>query len=561
MKTPHERYASDYDMRKIINTALFLWCAYAPLQAQNDLRSFVDFHINASTKPFNSRSHPAGFNLWESINNECGNERSAEIILTIGQNTPKYSQSNFEMLVRGNTRLVCLAISPMEQQFLNSSAYLNDKNKKATISCLTGISANQLFLRRKEVDYFQEVVANIEYIKRFEKKPYYVNGQEFTYQIIRSRADVDSVINNPNRLGIVLCVEGGHSLGHSIYINDKITETSEYHDLVIQNVRRLKGVLPVSDNSDDYLDIPVLYLSLCKTFPNGLGGTSLSFNRAQQTIFTRPEDVGMSNTKLGKDVIEALVTSSDGGRPVLIDIKHMSLDFRRFYYEQLDRFALLGTQIPIVASHVGISGLSWRNNLYKKKDDDTKNNNEYLNHWQQNLAEEDIKTIYEYKGIIGITLDKSVLGGELAIRRINDALPHTIQKREACLDLVIANILKAVQVIANNIKDNPNTPDNEQANAWNYVTIGSDFDAIIAPLESYSTARDLPTLYSDIQRFFEAPHPIAPDATGLSQEEIERLRFGLNSTEIADRLMWRNGLEFVRNNIGERPQERPAARN
>jgi microsomal dipeptidase-like Zn-dependent dipeptidase len=520
-----------------IRSILYLFCLCSITQisfAQTDINTFVDIHINGTIKPFNSRTSDMSYNIWEPIFHECGYERSSQVMQAAGRQLPKHSQSHFEALAKGGVRISCLSLSPMERQFIIGSNYYNEKNKKATISCLTGIVANQLFLRQKEIDYFTDLINNIQYLKRFEQRPYYIGGFGYYYNLIRTKAEIDSLINDPDRLGIALTVEGGHALGHSIYINEGITSLEEYQALILKNVRRLKGLLPISDNSDEYIQTPILWMSLAKTYENGLGGIANSMSKAQLSVFGKPNDLNDGPSDLGKEVIELLI--SRDGRRILVDIKHMSLKFRKFYYQTVERASILGEQIPIVCSHCGISGLGWKKNFYKKRDDDSKNNNSYLNHWQQNLSSDDIKRIHGSNGLIGITLDKAVLGGRLALNEIENTVEGTVQRRKACVKLFLANVFTVVDKI-------------DKASAWNIISVGSDFDAMREPLDPYPSAEYLPDLASDIQEFLERPEDIGSLFTA---KRIKELMYSYSAAEITEKIMSRNAIEFIRRNLDDR---------
>ncbi|BDS13545.1 dipeptidase [Aureispira anguillae] len=519
----------------IIVFGMFCFISVLPsVWGQGENKTFIDLHVNTSKKPFNSRSIGLKYGLWEPMYHECGTEeeRSKTVMQNIGEIVPKQSQSHLEALVKGNTRIACLNLSPIEQQFIGTNSALTDKNKKKTISCVSGVNANQLFLRRKEIDYFKDLVENINFIERFENKPYMINGFEYNFSLIRNQKELEEIEKDNNRVGMVLTVEGGHSLGHSIYINDGITGLEEYKALILENVDRLKGSRPLIDGSDIYLDIPILWISLCKSYKNGFGGNANSLNKAQQGIYAKPEGLNAKETSLGVDVIERLI-SKDKGRRILIDIKHMSLDFRTRYYKTIERSEILGDGIPVICSHCGISGLSKRNALYKKRDEDSKNNNYYLNHWQQNLSSEDIGKIFLSKGLIGITLDKTVLGGQTALTQINETLPNTVQKRKACIKLLMANILTVIRTI-------------NDASAWDHVAIGSDFDEMAEPLDAYQTSEDLPQLAVDIQRFLERPEAINDL---FSEEDIRELMFDLTPTEITGKIMSLNAYNFISRHI------------
>jgi hypothetical protein len=534
--------------------------------SNQNITTFADLHVHSSTKPFNSRNSVNKYNIWESIDHSCGSnaaERSPEIINGVVASMQKQSQSDLKQLARSNTRVVCVTISPLEHQFMNNSAYLNDKNKKATISCLTGVSPNQIFLQRREIDYFQEVLDNIEFIKKGENKPYYINGDAYTYMLLRTPADLDTVLNNPYKIGIVLNIEGGHALGHSLYTNLKITNVkdpqtkeNEYERLLIDNILKLKGLKPIYDSRDDsldiYLDVPIMYIGLAKTFPNGLGGTAQSLTQIQETYFSTPEEIGAPMTSVGSSVVAGLFSSGDGGRPIYIDIKHMSPQFREKYYREVSSSLATGgntkiTNISIIASHVGISGLPFTSGqdgsaLYNRPDSDpNKNNNSFLSDWQQSLSKEDLKNIYDLKGLIGISLDKNTIGGTVGLKSIQNTQEGTVQRRQACLDLFLANVFKAIRVMSDEEKE-----DSLKYKVWNLICVGSDFDAMMNPLDVYASARNMPDLHSDIQRFLEDPQPIVPRVTGLEVPEIRRLMFGLKPAEIANKICSTNMVDFVR---------------
>lgn len=520
-----------------IKSILYLCCLCSLAQlsvAQTDINSFVDIHINGSSKPYNSRTSEMDYNIWEPIYHECGYERSSQVMQAAGRPLPKHSQSHFEALAKGGVRISCMSLSPTERQIIIGSNYYNEKNKKATISCLTGIVANQLFLRQKEIDYFSDLINNIQYLKRFENRPYYIGGFGYYYNLLRKKADIDSIVSDPDRLGVILTVEGGHALGHSIYINEGITSLEEYRALILKNVKRLKGLLPVSDNSDEYIQTPIMWMSLAKTYENGLGGIANSMSKAELSVFGKPNDLNDGPSDLGKEVIELLI-SRDGHR-ILVDIKHMSLKFRKYYYQTVERASILGEQIPVVCSHCGISGLGWKKNFYKKRDDDSKNNNSYLNHWQQNLSSDDIQRIHNSNGLIGITLDKYVLGGRLAKNEIENTVAGTVQRRKACVKLFLANVFTVVDKVG-------------KASAWNIVSVGSDFDAMREPLEPYPSAEYLPDLASDIQEFLERPEDIGSLFTA---KRIKELMYSYSAAEITEKIMSRNAIEFIRKNLDDR---------
>ncbi|MCH2043075.1 MAG: peptidase [Saprospiraceae bacterium] len=508
---------------------LFLVSSFSTLYAQNT--PFVDIHVNSTTKPFYSQTKKE-YNLWDPIDHSCGRSLPSQVIRDFGIKIPKNAQANFESLIGGNVRIVCVNISPIEQEYFNQSSFSTDKNKNSTVACITGIHGDELFLRRKEVDYFSDLLSNIAFIKQYEDKTHYINGKEYKYMIIRSKADIETVLQSNNLIGLVFTVEGAHSVGHSLYINENITELPEYERYILNNINRLKGKTPLYLDKQDLLDLPILFFAPCKFYYNGAGGQALSFNKEQQNVFSKPENTIGAETELGKSIIDSLISKE--GRRILIDLKHMNLDFRTYYYKSVERAGILGENIPIVASHCGISGRKWKDALYKRKDDDSKNNNSYLNHWQQNLGEEDIQKIFRSKGLIGISLDKTILAGQIALNEIENTMPDSRQRRQACLKVFMANVLTIVRVI--------NSP-----KAWDIISIGSDFDAMYDPLDPYYSAETFPELANDIQSFLEHPETIGGDL--FTVQEIQRLMFNLPADEIANKIMSTNAIEFMKRNL------------
>lgn len=512
---------------------LFLCLLSSLVPAYCQSSTYVDIHVNSTTKPFYSQTKKK-YNLWEPIDHFCDKNLPSQVIRDFGFKVPKNAQSNFEALISGNVRIVCINLSPIEQEYFNLSSFANNKNKATTVACITGIQGNELFLRRKEVDYFTDLLAHISFVKDYENQPHYINGKEYTYRIIREEADVDKVLQTPNQIGLILTIEGAHSIGHSLYIKDEITNLEEYRRYILNNVNRLKGKLPLSADNPGVLEAPILFFAPCKLFYNGAGGQALTFNREQQNVFSKPENLDEAETELGKSIIDSLISKE--GHRILIDLKHMNLAFRTYYYKLVERAGILGEDIPVVASHCGISGLKWKDVLYKKRDDDSKNNNSYLNHWQQNLGDEDIQKIFQSRGLIGISLDKSVIAGQIALNEIKNTELGSRQRRMACLKVFMANVFTIIRVI--------NSP-----KAWDIISVGSDFDAMFDPLDPYASAEDFPALANDMARFLDNPQDIGRDL--FTAQEIKRLMFNLSTSDIVEKIMSTNAINFIKRNLGK----------
>ncbi len=211
------------------------------------------------------------------------------------------------------------------------------------------------------------------------------------YKLLQKIDDYD-----PCKLNIIFTIEGGHNLF------SRTAGVSVRND-VIRNLERLK----LSDNR-------YFFLGLAHMEQNKLCNHAYGLKLFNPEKFI-PTKNGI--TPLGKEVI---LKALEQPNRILIDIKHMSLKARLEYYELLEDNNL---NIPIIASHVGVTGVSYNNMPIL----DCIENREYncikvqycqpeglmhtkFNPWSINLYNEEIPTIIASDGIIALNLDERILG-------------------------------------------------------------------------------------------------------------------------------------------------------
>jgi len=232
------------------------------------------------------------------------------------------------------------------------------------------------------------------------------------------------------------------------------------------------------------------------------------------------------------DVMRRLLERTDGRR-VLIDVRHMSLQARKEYYQYLDDLMVVGDTIPVICGHGALSGLSWEDEDYGVKDKLKKNKEYYLNNWTINPAKEDIQFIHKTGGLVGLMLDKNRISGKKGKKAIEATVPGSLERRETLLDLIMANILTGVQAIG-------------VPSAWDVFCLGSDFDGMITPVDSYQTVGDYPDLARDLTAFLNNPSPIFDL---FSVEEITGLMFDYTAEEIVSKIMSENVINFLTENL------------
>jgi len=301
-----------------------------------------------------------------------------------------------------------------------------------------------------------------------------------------------------------------------------------------------------------------LFITLNHHFWNQLSGHSMTIPSALKipvlysggiTKEMRKNQVlGMNRgfTELGKKVVKKLLDNKDGKRRILIDTKHMSITSRIWYYTYLgyieadEQFTdeVRNDSIPIISSHSAVNGYKTMKESkegndgtppliayaesgkkYKKKimkeskegNDDTTYkayavaDNKYkigkkYNKWDMNLSDEEIKIIYKSKGLIGINFDQRVSGGK------NDGKNK--------INRIVNNILH-IKNVAESI---PN------CDCWSCITIGTDFDGSINPINDFRTAEDFANLEKALKENFK-------------------------DDDVVDRIMYRNAMKFLEENF------------
>ncbi|GGK71673.1 hypothetical protein ACD591_04920 [Rufibacter glacialis] len=236
------------------------------------------------------------------------------------------------------------------------------------------------------------------------------------------------------KLNLALAIEGGHNLSKR-FINQLAGEADPA--AVVTGYRQNPLV--------DFLYLTLTHLS---HVPEQLLCThAFGFKMVKDIAEARPQIKGL--TLLGKKVVRACVDTQQTANPILIDIKHMSLQGRHDFYAY--RRLLLETKPdgfkapkevsgkawwPILATHMGVTGFrsgelrdyikeygvergnefSVRVQLGREKaaklPEGIGLDNVFFNPASISLFDDDIEEIARSRGLIGISLDARILGFE-----------------------------------------------------------------------------------------------------------------------------------------------------
>lgn len=220
------------------------------------------------------------------------------------------------------------------------------------------------------------------------------------FRLISAMDEASTAHNN-----LVLAVEGGHVLeGVTVDPLDRVDE--------LKNFRHR-----------------ILYLTLCHFAQNPFCTQAYAMKLVKPTKVPAFLPRGTGLTDLGKAVIRRCYSTTTGRR-VFIDVKHMSLSGRRDFYAWKAADPELAP-LPILASHVGVTGISWdfdeRESYWedvhylpslgqwaveyeKPRGIRLKRLKSHFNPSTINLFDEDIRHIVDSGGLIGLMMDQRQLG-------------------------------------------------------------------------------------------------------------------------------------------------------
>ena len=306
-----------------------------------------------------------------------------------------------------------------------------------------------------------------------------------------------------------------------------------------------------------------------------------------------PTGNGLSD--LGELFVRVALRESATEKRILLDVKHLSLTARKQVYKLMrEEFP----DVPILATHMGVVGTSWEQPpiaAIRSSADHPKNQFVTYNRiggflrrvppdssgsmltripfnpWSINLYDEDIIQIMRSGGLIGVSLDRRILGATLTggpvedERFSRDDIPPTWQVSQgdplsfypsiALPTLFSGNQGKAVQdlwsfcqsivhlvLLTELAKGNQNEDDRVPAsiNPWDHICLGSDFDGLISAVKTCPSADHFTHLFGPkLKEVLTAminhlnAHPVTTTPLSVPVNVVEKLSF-------------KNGLDFLK---------------
>lgn len=532
---------------------------------------FIDLHLHPSLKPYHRSSEGEITNIWQEVtpNQESYLALSKPIRKAISE-LARGSQTNLNRFKQGNIRgglftlyavergLFRLCISSVVLWFILRKRHY--PHLGASISGIPFTKVQRILDRianDQGIDYYEEellpeyryVVAQVEATSSNSRKLVIARDYDHFKSIIHDQPETVATIFN---------VEGAHSLcsykkdsyfslrfdfeqqkyffpdGQPLSDEDR----NEIEQCLLISVDRIKG--KANDPLSFAPEHTPFYLTFCHMFWNLMAGHAKSFG--PQRGFFQP---GMENlfdqklgqddgiTPLGKTVIESLLDRGNGRR-ILIDVKHMSLKSRTDYYQIIrHKRKVENDLVPIMCTHGAMNGFEDIISNDRSADNWASDKNAYFSRWSINLNNEDVQEIHASDGLIGLLFHEFRVPGGKAKQQFKwlKKKGDRAKLKKAYVRLVMSNIFHVIQVI-------------REKSAWDIICLGSDFDGLVDPFNSYTTIDQFKDFALDMEAFLEQPEDLIGYKDSregvIPASKVKELMFGYSPDELVAKFSHKN---------------------
>ena len=227
-------------------------------------------------------------------------------------------------------------------------------------------------------------------------EPAKFNQNNRKIKVLKKKSDY--IENDPNKISVFFTIEGLHTLCNK---PNKFDE-----NIIKENLQKLLNKFPV-------FSVTLTHIQQSAVCNHAYAIQFINDDRFLPT--------GTGIKQLGYKLIEHLINKN-----ILIDVKHMSLLSRKQLYNYL---SVNNHKVPVICTHAGLTGISFRE-IYKyigRRPSRNKKKKVYriktskpapygsnprsgFNLNSLNLFDEDVLYILKSGGMIGLSLDKRILG-------------------------------------------------------------------------------------------------------------------------------------------------------
>lgn len=439
-------------------------------------RVFFDLHVHSTLKPY---MLSAVDSPWEDYDQTTPEERI--------RRTPRITRSDFTKLLRSGTRVITLALHPIER-FL--------------IAALTTRPVMYALIFRMRLERVRQVL---------QRNPFTILQQEYNLLmayarqpdgpgeivIVRHPEDIDTALASPHKIAVILSIEGSHALGF------------EYRDYKFPAIKGFSydGFTPlqrevIRERLDWAAQRGVHMITLLHMAYNHMGTPAKAVEqRGALKLLPNPfRSLRNIRNYRGLTAWGVHFVEEAYRRHILIDIKHCDHTTRAQVYEIAQEY-----HVPVIASHAAASGHALRRRRVRIDRPRHRLRSGTFNPWDINLHDEDLIAIAKSKGLIGLILDERILAGEKLLEATRSGKLHPMEP-----------LFQQIRYIYTILSEAGIPPQD----AFSTLCIGSDFDGFIDPLDAVPTVLEYPTvLFPELVRFFEQEYETFAD-TGKTPEQL-----------------------------------------
>lgn len=467
---------------------------------------YTDFHCHPAIKPF-GKSFPDNLNsadrhVENSIWHRIRPNLLSRLLNRISSLT-RFTQTDFTTLARGRVRLIVAALSPIERGFftpLTGQGEFTD----LVADFVTMIGREKVAFIQQNQNYFSELNHEMDFFLQMNDKPVTLGRKIWKYQIVDGYDRVQQILEQEGKrvICVIPAIEGMHVFLESL---SKKIDIQRLRD----NIISVKHWL-----------YPPLCISPAHHFQNGLCGHAYSLSPVLRKLLNQDKGANQGFSSAGLEAIQLLLDSKQGRR-ILIDIKHMSRKARREFYNLLDEEGM--NEIPVIVSHGAVNG---RPSVYSDEDHGAENGQ--FQGEDVNFYDDEIVRLARSGGIFGIQLDERRIVSKTERRRRRSLNPWKNYRDGAGF------LWKQIEYIALLL-------DRNGLSAWNHITLGSDFDGMVDPLNGYWTGRE----YARLEKYFlrQARYFVSRESVKLEMSQNK-----ISAEKIADRFFRKNLLQFLKKN-------------
>lgn len=497
-------------------------------------RNFADLHCHPHGRSFNylrNTRHRNGkkYNPWTIILSNWRKQRK-------GARAFSYSQCDLAKLQNGNGRIIFASLYPIEKGFFRGGGKIDGEGVRKIQRFLDSIpplgfitrplfnsavrsvlsskegrtSAKDLFqsllmrmplsrvnfIQSSQYDYYQELKEEYQFLisKTGLKEKAKIHGPllkrifwprfpgnrtkqstkaEGTYTVAKDFKEVDGEVKKGNIVFIVT-IEGMHALG-----------TDKQLPEVFKRIEEIKNWI-----------YPVFFITFAHHFNNYLCGHAHSFPNIGKLLLNQDDGMHEPMNKVGLAAARYLLSldkdnnhKKNLGRRIFLDVKHMGATARKQYYEEIVE-PCLGKHdvIPVIASHVGYSGVETLDEMISNYGNENDEPVDGLNNWNINVCDEDILMILRTEGLLGLSFDERILG-------------QNPKKKDKVLSKKL--IWNNIKGILDAVEKLSSLNDHQKEKIWDVLTIGTDFDGYIDPADEYQTALEYSKFAEDLESLLE----------------------------------------------------------